>query len=342
MNNEKLLDISWGTIFKIFVAVISFYILYQIRDILVWFVFALIISVLFNPAVNFLRKLKIPRSLAVLFVYTAFFGILTLIIYFTVPLFVSEIKQFSQILPQYFERISPPLKGLKIEAFQDIETFFNALGEILNKIIINIANILFVIFGGIFATIFILTLAIYISLNEKGIERSILIFFPKKYEANILSIWERCQKKVSGWFLTRILACLFVGVVSFVVFLVFNTPYPFSLGLLAGVLNFIPIVGPLITGIFIFVIISLENISKAIFVIIAFTLIQQVENNIFTPLISKRFVGLPPILVLMSLVIGGILWGFLGAVLAIPLAGILYEFLKEFLEKRKSEKPAVL
>ena len=342
MNNEKLLDISWGTIFKIFVAVISFYLLYQIRDILVWFVFALIISVLFNPAVNFLRKLKIPRSLAVLFVYTAFFGILTLIIYFTVPLFVSEIKQFSQILPQYFERISPPLKGLKIEAFQDIETFVNALGEILNKIITNIANILFVIFGGIFATIFILTLAIYISLNEKGIERSILIFFPKKYETNILSIWERCQKKVSGWFLTRILACLFVGVVSFVVFLVFNTPYPFSLGLLAGVLNFIPIVGPLITGIFIFVIISLENISKAIFVIIAFTLIQQVENNIFTPLISKRFVGLPPILVLMSLVIGGILWGFLGAVLAIPLAGILYEFLKEFLEKRKSEKPAVL
>ena len=342
MNNEKLLDISWGTIFKIFVAVISFYLLYQIRDILVWFVFALIISVLFNPAVNFLRKLKIPRSLAVLFVYTAFFGILTLIIYFTVPLFISEIKQFSQILPQYFERISPPLKGLKIEAFQDIETFVNALGEILNKIIINIANILFVIFGGIFATIFILTLAIYISLNEKGIERSILIFFPKKYETNILSIWERCQKKVSGWFLTRILACLFVGVVSFVVFLVFNTPYPFSLGLLAGVLNFIPIVGPLITGIFIFVIISLENISKAIFVIIAFTLIQQVENNIFTPLISKRFVGLPPILVLMSLAIGGILWGFLGAILAIPLAGILYEFLKEFLEKRKSEKPVAL
>ena len=342
MNNEKLLDISWGTIFKIFVAVISFYLLYQIRDILVWFVFALIISVLFNPAVNFLRKPKIPRSLAVLFVYTAFFGILTLIIYFTVPLFISEIKQFSQILPEYFERISPPLKGLKIEAFQDIETFVNALGEILNKIITNIANILFVIFGGIFATIFILTLAIYISLNEKGIERSILIFFPKKYETNILSIWERCQKKVSGWFLTRILACLFVGVVSFVVFLVFNTPYPFSLGLLAGVLNFIPIVGPLITGIFIFVIISLESISKAIFVIIAFTLIQQVENNILTPLISKRFVGLPPILVLMSLAIGGILWGFLGAVLAIPLAGILYEFLKEFLEKRKSEKPVAL
>ncbi len=342
MNSERVLDISWGTIFKIFAAVISFYILYQIKDILVWFVFALIISVLFNPAVNFLRKLKIPRSLAVLFVYTAFFGILTLIIYFTVPLFISEIKQFSQILPQYFERISPPLKGLKIEAFQDIETFFNALGEILNKIIINIANILFVIFGGIFATIFILTLAIYISLNEKGIERSVLIFFPKKYEANVLSLWEMCQKKVNGWFLTRILACLFVGIVSFVVFLVFNTPYPFSLGLLAGVLNFIPFIGPLITGIFIFVIISLESISKAIFVIIAFTLIQQVENNILTPFISKRFVGLPPILVLMSLVIGGILWGFLGAILAIPLAGILYEFLKEFLEKRKSEKPVVL
>lgn len=342
MDNERTLDISWGTIFKIFIAVISFYILYQIRNILVWFIFALIISVLFNPAINFLRKLKIPRVLAACFVYIAFFGVLTLIIYFTVPLFVSEIKQFSQILPQYFERISPSLKGLKIEAFQDIESFVNTLGEILNKITVNIINILFVVFGGIFATIFILTLSIYISLDEKGIERRLVLFFPKKYETIVLSIWGRCEKKVNGWFLTRIISCLFVGFASFLTFLIFNTPYPFSLGLISGLLNFIPIVGPIITGIFLFIIIALESIPKAIFVLIVFTLIQQIENGILTPLLSKKFVGLPPVLVLLSLSIGGILWGFLGAILAIPLAGILYEFLKEFLEKRKSEKPVVL
>jgi predicted PurR-regulated permease PerM len=274
-------------------------------------------------------------------VYIAFFGTLTLIIYFIIPLFASEIKQFSQVIPQYFEKISPSLKGLNIEALQDIDSLVSTLGEILNKITLNIMNILFVFFGGVFATIFILTLSIYISLDEKGVEKRIAIFFPKKYETAISSIWERCEKKVNGWFFTRIISCLFVGFASFLTFLIFNTPYPLSLGLISGLLNFIPVVGPVVTGIFLFIIIALESMPKAIFVLIVFTLIQQIENNILTPLLSKKMVGLPPILVLLSLSIGGILWGLLGAILAIPLAGILYEFLKEFLNKRKSEKPVI-
>lgn len=342
MNQNQVLDISWGTIWKIFLAAIFLYIFYQIRDILIWLLFALVISILFNPSINFLRKFKIPRVLSVCFVYIGFFGILTLLVYSTIPLFVSEIKEFSQILPQYFEKISPPLKELGIKTFENLDSFVNTLGGFLEKIAANIFNILFVVFGGIFATIFVLSLAIYLSLEEKGAERTLILFFPKKYEAYILSLWEKCQKKVSGWFLTRILACLFVGFASFAAFLLFNTPYPFTLGVLAGALNFIPIVGPLITGAFLFIIVSLESMSKAIFVVIVFVLIQQIENNVLSPLLSKKFVGLPPALVLMSLAVGGILWGFLGAILAIPLAGILFEFLKEFLEKRKSERTVVL
>jgi predicted PurR-regulated permease PerM len=343
MNEQgRILDISWGTIFKIFIAIVCFYIIYQIKNILVWFIFALIISILFEPAIQFFKKLRIPRGLAVCFVYVAFFGILILIAYFTIPLSFDEIKQFAQILPQSFEKISPPLKGLKIAAFSDVESFVNALGGILNKITANVANILFAFFGGIFATIFILSLSIYLSLEEKGVERALVLFFPKKYEASVISIWERCQTKVSNWFLTRVSACLFVGVSSLVSFLIFSAPYPFSLAVLAGVLNFIPVVGPILTALFRFLIIALDNVSKAIFVVVVFILIQEIENHIFTPLISKKLVGLPPVLVLLSLSIGGILWGLLGAILAIPLAGIVYEFIKEFFEKRKSEKASTL
>jgi predicted PurR-regulated permease PerM len=337
MNEQnRILDISWGTIFKVFLAVILFYIIYQIKSILVWFVFALIISILFEPVINFLKKLRIPRGLAVCFIYVAFFGLLILIVYFTVPLFFDEIKQFAQILPQSFEKIPASLRGLNITALSDIESFINTLGGLLNKITANMANILFTFFGGIFATIFILSLSIYLSLEEKGVERTLVLFFPKKYEANVISIWERCQTKVSSWFLTRILACLFVGLASFISFLIFSTPYPFSLAVIAGVFNFIPVVGPILTAILLFLIIALDNVSKAVFVVIVFVLIQEVENHIFTPLISKKLMELPPVLVLLSLSIGGILWGLLGAILAIPLAGIVYEFLKEFLEKRKS------
>ena len=342
MSSEKILDISWGTLWKIFVAALLLYILYQIRDILIWFLFALIISLLFNPAINFLKKIKIHRSLAVSVAYLGFFGILILLAYLVIPFFISEIRQFSQNLPQYFEEISPPLRELGIRAFEDLDIFINTLSGTLEKIGGNVFNFIFIIFGGIFSTIFTLTLSIYLSLAEKGIEKTLTLLFPKKYDAYISSLWEKCQKKVSGWFLSRVLACLFVGIISFITFLLFDTPFPISLAVLSGLFNFIPVVGPTVAGILIFVIVAVEDLTKGIFVLIASILIQQIENNILTPVLSKKFVGLPPVLVLLSLAIGGVLWGFLGAVLAIPLAGILYEFLKEFLEKRKTENTVIL
>lgn len=342
MNGEKVLDISWGTIFKVGIAFFGFYILYLIKDILIWFVFALIISILFNPAIDFFQKRKIPRVISTIFVYVGIFGIISFLVYATVPLFISEIQYFSQILPQYFEKTSPFLRKLGIQAFENIESFLNFLSKTLESITANIFNTIFVIFGGIFSTIFVLTIAIFLSLEEKPIEKVISLFFPKKYEAYLLSLWSRCQKRVSGWFLSRILGCLFVGLLCYLTFLLFNTKYPFSLALLAGTLNFIPIVGPLITGILIFLIISLENISKALFVLIVFILIQQIESNIFLPVLTKKFLGLSPALVLMALAIGGTLFGFLGAILAIPLTGILFEFLRDFLKKKKAEKEKIV
>jgi len=335
MKEAKILDISWETILKIFLAAFLFYLLYLIRNILVLFIFALIISILFNPVIDFLKKKKIPRVIAVIFTYLVVFGMISFLIYSTLPLFISEIKYFLEIFPKYFETISPPLRGLGIQAFENLENFINLINQTLGKMAANIFNALFAIFGGIFSTIFVLSIAIFISLEERPIERTLSLLFPKKYEAYALDLWSKCQVKVSGWFLSTILGCLFVGFFSYFSFLLFNTKYPLSLGLLAGTLNFVPIVGPIITGIILFIVVSLDNLLKAIFVLLVFILVQQIENNIILPFLTKKFIGLSPVLVLLALTIGGTLWGILGAILALPLAGILYEFIRDFLRERK-------
>lgn len=337
MKQERVLDISWETIFKIFLAAICFYLLYLIRNILVWFVFAIIISVLFEPLINFLQKRKIPRLASVLLVYFAIFGLVSFLIYSTVPLFITEIRQFSQFFPQYFEKIAPPLKGLGLEIFENLENFINFLTGILEKMAINILNAIFAIFGGIFATIFILSVAIFLSLEEKPIERTLFLLFPKKYEAYVLDLWRKCHFQVSGWFLSRILGCLFVGILSYFSLLIFNTRYPLSLAFLAGVLDFIPLVGPIFAGALIFIIVSVDNLLRALFVLIVFILIQQIENNILLPILTKKFIGLSPVLVLLALAIGGSLWGIWGAILAIPLFGILFEFIRDFLRKKREK-----
>ena len=342
MNENRVLDISWGTILKISLAFLLFYILYLVRDVLVWLIFALIISVLLNPAINFLYRLKVPRNLAVIFVYVVIFGFLGLIVYLSAPMFVTEIQQFSQLFPQYFEKVAPPLRGLGIEAFENMESFTLATGEILQKASSDILSALAIFFGGVGSTIFVFAIALFLSLEEKGVEKMIGLLFPKRYEAYALSLWERSQTKVAGWFGSRILTSLFVGLAVFATISLFNVKYGLTLALLAAVLDFIPLLGPIIAGIIIFVFVALDSWMKALFVLVAFVLIQQIEGNILSPILTKKFVGLPPVLVLLSLSIGASLFGLLGAVLAIPLAGILFEFLRDFLKKRREEKTVVL
>lgn len=336
--NEKILDISWRTIVKISLTIILFYIIFSIKDILIWFLFALVISVLFNPVVDFLQRKGLPRILGVIFVYVAFFGIFTLLIYLVVPIFYYEAQNFIEGMPEYFEKISPAFQELGFQAFEDAENFFEVFGNTLKTMSNNVFNVIFVFFGGVFSTMFVVITALFLSLEEKFMERTLTLIFPKKYEAYALNIWERSQKKVSGWFGARLLACLFVGVASYIVFILFNVKYPFTLGLFAGVFNFIPYVGPVVTSVILFLIIFPVEILKAIFVLIAFALIQQIENSIISPVLMKKIVGLPPALVLVSLVIGAKLWGTLGAILVIPLAGILFEFGREFLMRRKERQ----
>jgi len=337
MNNENLLDISWGTILKIGIAFLVFYILYLIRDILIWLIFALIISILFNSPIDFLQKRKVPRIIATLFIYITIFGILGFLIYFSASPFVSEIQKFSQFFSQYFEKLSPPLRGLGIEAFESFEIFTKSFQEWLVRASASIFSAISTIFGGIFSTLTIFTLALFLSLEEGGAEKTINIFISKEHQVYILNLWKSCQQKVAGWFGTRILACIFIGLCTYLALYLFKIDYPFALAVFSGITNIIPIVGPIIAGLIMAILAAFDSLTKAFLILVVFTLIQQIEGNILTPILTKKFIGLPPVLVLVSLMIGGKLWGILGAILAIPLAGIIYEFLRDFLRKRQEK-----
>lgn len=336
--NKGTLDITWSTILKISIAGLTLYVIFLVKDILIWVLFGFIISILFDPLIDLLQRLRIPRVVSVIGVYLFIFGFIALSIFATAPFFFNEIDRFSQLIPQYFNTVASPLEGLGIEAFSDAQTFLNTIGRNIEGLGSSVFSALFAIFGGLFSTVFVISIAIFLSIEEKWMERSIRLLFPKRQEALALSVWERSQRKVSGWFLARVLSSIFVGVATYFALLVLNVQYPVSLAMFSGVLNFIPIVGPLFAGALIVLVVSLDSVLRAVFVAISFILIQQIEGNILTPILTKRFIGLPPSIVLISLAIGGQLWGIMGAILAVPLAGIFFEFLRDFLEKRKAEK----
>src|SRR3989344_5041539 len=330
-----VLDISWKTIFKMVITGFSLYLIFLLKDVLVLIIFALIISILFNPAIEFLQRYKIPRILAAVLIYVGMFGILGVFVYLTLPVFISELKQFSQFFPQYFEKLAPPLKGFGLETFNNFDTFVNSLGEMAVKASSSIFSAVSIIFGGIFSTIVIFTIALFLSFEEKAFERMVGIFSPKRYEAYILDLWHRSQVKVSAWFGSKILTALFIGILTFAACKILAVKYAISFAFIGGIFNIIPLFGPIVSGAIIFVFTALDSLTKAIFILVVFILLQQIEGNIITPILTRKFVGIPAVLVLIALLAGSQLCGILGAILAIPLAGVIFEFLRDFLKKKK-------
>jgi len=341
MEQERVLDISWETIIKVFISIFVFYIIYLAREIALWLFFASAISVLLEPAINFLKGLRIPRVISAVIVYLSIFGALGLLIYISAPIFIDELKQFTYYLPNYFEQINPLLRQFGIDAAQNFGDFTKSLSNGLAQSSKGIIAALMFFFGGLASTASILTVAFFLSLEDKATEKFLLLLIPRRYEDQIKTIFERVQSKVAGWFGARLLACLFVGVASYIVFYIFGVKYAFLLALVSGVLNFIPYIGPWVTSIFliVFIMVSAGSWLTVAYVLIAVMLVQEIENKLLTPLLMKKMTDIPPVLVLLSLLLGAKIFGFLGMIFAVPVFIIIYEFMKEFLEKRREDAP---
>lgn len=334
MTEKKFLDLSWGSIFKIGFLFFLFLLIYQVRGILVLTLFSIIFSILFEPAISFLKTKRISRVLAVLLIYFSFLFVFGLLVFLISAPILSEIQKFSKLIPEYFGKISPYLQKLGIEVLEDFETFTKSFQEWLAKAALTIFSAISILFGGIFSTLTIFSLSIFLSLEENGLEKIIAIFSPPEKKGKLLEIFKKCQEKISKWFGIKILGCFFVGILSFVTLKIFKVDYAFSLSLLAGFLNLIPILGPVFTAVLITLFIIINSFPKAIFFLLAFILIQQIEGNVLIPILTKKVIELSPFLVLFSLLVGGKLFGFWGALLGIPLAAIIFEFLKEFFSQQ--------
>lgn len=337
MSEERLLDISWNTIFKIIFTFFIIYLIFLIKEILILVFFSVILAILFEPAISFFQKIKARRFFATILVYLLFFFLFATFLYFLTSVLGNEAKKVIQIFPQFFEKLQPPFKTLGLETFEGLQSFLNYFQEWLSKASSSLFSAIISIFGGIFTAFTIFIFAIFISLEEGSIERLLNLLVPKKYENLFEKIWQNTRQKVVSWFAARILTCFSVGLMVYLTCYFLDIEYGGVFAFLAGFLDLIPILGPFLAAIPIIFTAFFNSWLKAIFAAIALILIQQIEGNILTPVLTQRFLKISPFLILFSLLVGGKLFGFLGAVFAIPLFAIIFEIGREFLILRKSE-----
>jgi len=268
-------------------------------------------------------------------IYFGFLLIIFTFVYFLAPPILLEIQNFYSNFHGYLEILPQVLAAIGFE-FENIASFALTLKDTLIQVSANIFGLVSSLFGSIFAGVTIFSLALFFSIERSDILKMLKIASPKSLEEDILKIWERSQEKVSNWFGSRVLCSIGVSLLTFLACYFLKIKFAVSLSLVAGALNIVPFLGPIIAGIILAVVALFDSWAKALWIIILSVVIQQIDNNIFTPLFTKKMIGVPTFLILLSILVGGKLLGIVGAVLAIPLVGIFYETIKSYFLSRKN------
>jgi predicted PurR-regulated permease PerM len=171
-----------------------------------------------------------------------------------------------------------------------------------------------------------------------GVERFLRVITPSKKEDYIISLWERSQKKIVAWAKGQFILALIIGLSIYTGLSIMGMPNAFLFAMLAAVGEVIPVVGMMIATVPAVLVALLSGGTPfAISVFIFYALVTQFENHILAPLIVNKVVGIPSVVVIISLVIGGSLAGFWGVLLAVPVAATVMEFVFDIESSKKAQ-----
>jgi len=330
--DSRRIDINWASLWKIVAVGLLTVTLFYTRDVLVLVFIALVISSALHRPVAYLEQKKIPRVLSVLMIFLIVVAIVGLLIYTVLPIVLIQLKyaisNISNIQLPFLESLGGSELVTTIDASisEWVGTFFYGGSNILPILGSLVGNALFVLVT--------IVLSFYLSIRKGSVERFIRSIMPLNKEAYVLSLYERTQHKLGKWLTSQLFISFLVGAMTFVGLLIIGADYALIIALLAMVLEIVPYVGPIATGLISFILILPQSASLAVLSVLVFFVIQQIENHIFQPLIVGKAVGIDPVLVVVAILAGSQLDGLLGAVIAVPVAIILQEVMDDWSQKK--------
>jgi len=332
MNGNKT-EISWASAAKFFIVALLILAIYFFRDLIALFISAIVIATVVESPTAFLIKKGLPRFLAVMVIYLGFLLGIALLAYLFTPVLISEFQGFTETILNIFNRVFR-LSFLTPETIAEVQTnlldFFRGFGEGTGAAFRFATQFT----RSVFSLVVVFVTSFYLALQGRTVERIIRLLSQGKYESYFLGLWGRAQRKIGRWFYGQILLSAAIGASVFLGLLLLGVAYPLLIGILAGLLEIVPVVGPVITGLIAFVIAAQKGIDLAFYTIILFVIIQQVETHLLVPGVMRRSIGLNPVVVVFALLIGGKLAGLWGVILAVPLTAALGELLADWEQKR--------
>ncbi len=336
--------------FKLVVILITLLIVWTLRDFLLLIICSLVISNIVCNLSNQIQKgLKIPRSISLFFVLAVISVIIFTIFILVLPPFIKEFNEILVDIPNGLSKINMLINtnlnkfnslfyGEQSENVIDIFSLINnvvtipdvsTIAKAIQESFKNLINIAGNLGSGLLRLIFVLAVSLMISIEPKQYKENVLLLIPKNYRNKFRNILEKCNIALANWTFSMVISSLSVGLLSLIVLSILDVKYVVSNALIAMVLNIIPNIGPVISGIFPISIALLDNFWKPLAVLGSYVIIQNIESYIIMPSIMKKKANLLPGLTLISQFGFTFVFGPLGLILSLPLAVVIQVLIKE-------------
>jgi predicted PurR-regulated permease PerM len=337
MDKQVNISITTGTVLKVILFVGLIWALIELRHLLLIVLTAIVIASAVEPAARSLVKYKIPRILGIIGIYLLFFGLFFGFFYFFIPPVLTETVSLLSTFPTYVESLqTSSLIGVSsLNSALSIQQIVMQVTDLLKGFSTNSFSAASAIFGGVFSFVLVVVFSFYFAVSETGIDDFLRLVTPKKNHRYVIDLWKRSQHKIGLWMQGQIVLAVLIGLLVYLGLVILGVPYALVLAVLAGMFELIPIFGPILSAVpGIVLAFATGGLSLALIVFALYVIIQQFENHLIYPLVVTKIVGVPPLLVILALIIGAQLAGFLGIILSVPFAAAIQEFVNDFTKRR--------
>jgi predicted PurR-regulated permease PerM len=332
----------------------TFFLLWQVRTFVGWFVISLFLAAVLNPAVNWLQRRHrlIKRPLAIALTYLGLVVALLFIVGIFLPLLVDQINGFIKFVNTAAQAPEGPTKYIKDLAKQNglgglvqrfdtqLADLRKQLGEVLGNLFSATGQIAISAAGFVAALATVLTLTFFLILGSERYVNAGVGLFAQRHQPLVRRILEQAAGAISGYVTGNLAISVICGVTTFVVLLLLGMPYAAPLALLVAVLDLIPLVGATLGGALLVIVGLFVEPWKAVVLLVFVLVYQQVESNLLQPMVYSQAVQLNGLVILIALLVGGQLLGIPGALLAIPVAEIIRIVVTELLAYRRTTQEA--
>lgn len=345
---DKVLNIKfYRRLFLILVSIAGLYFLYRVRIILVPFIFAFLIAYLLNPIVKLVEKRRLPKCWAILWVYLAVFVLSGIIFVFGVPHILGELNRLISEIPKLTLEVQSILANLQTGYSRF--ALPESIKQVINERIIHFQELLLEavragteslvqLVSYLFSLIIAPVFAFYMLKDIDQIRNSLTLTIPRRYRSDILAIGRDVDEIISAFLRGHLLVCVIVGILTGVGMYLIGLDFALIIGIIAGVAELVPFLGPIITGIPAISLALLVSRETALYAAVVILVVQQLENAVISPKILGESMGLHPLAVIFAIMAGGELYGLLGVLLAVPGAATLKVVLRYIYLKLVDEK----